>query len=249
MDFAGHQSLLGSHRAAERISPDHEFVQGFDVVAPRGRTNDAFTQTETRGKNPYLDSRTKRFLDLTVAAIALAVLFPLMLSIASAVLVTSRGPALFLQERGGRGQRPFRIMKFRSMYVQPAESSIVQATPGDPRATPLGRFLRSTSVDEIPQLFNVFKGEMSIVGPRPHAIVHDELFATRIDAYCNRFVCKPGITGLAQVRGYRGATTTQDLIAQRVALDLQYIETASLRLDLLIILRTTWTVLTCRNAH
>ncbi len=145
--------------------------------------------------------------------------------------------------------RSFRMMKFRSMYVQTALAVIVQATPGDPRTTPLGRLLRRTSVDELPQLFNVLKGEMSIVGPRPHAIEHDELYGPLIGAYQDRFACKPGITGLAQVNGYRGATPTHEFMARRVALDLQYIEKASLSLDLLIILRTIRAILACRNAY
>lgn len=215
----------------------------------RARTTTEFIQVGPRCKNLYLDSHTKRLFDLTISAIAVTLLSPLLLLIAIGVLATSTGSIFFTQKRGGRGHRSFPMVKFRSMYVQSAQTAVVQATLGDPRATPLGRFLRKTSVDELPQLFNVLKGEMSIVGPRPHAIEHDELYGTLISGYRDRFACRPGITGLAQVNGYRGATPTLDFMARRIELDLQYIEMASLSLDLLIIVRTIWTMLTCRNAY
>ena len=241
--------LLRSHRALEQLFLGQELLQSVETFPLRGRTNPAFIGAETQCENTYLDSRAKRLLDVTFAALAVAALCPLLLLIGSGVLATSKGPVLFVQKRGGRGQRSFHILKFRSMHVQSAQASVVQATPSDPRATPLGRFLRRTSLDELPQLFNVLRGEMSIVGPRPHAVEHDEIYGAMIGSYCNRFACKPGVTGLAQVNGYRGATPAHETMARRVAMDLEYIETASLSLDLLIILRTIKTMLTCRNAY
>lgn len=203
----------------------------------------------TRRDNPYLKSMTKRLFDLTVSVLALILLLPLLLVIAFGVIVTSRGPVFFVQSRGGRSRRSFQMVKFRTMYVTANQGSVVQATRDDPRITPLGRILRKTSIDELPQLFNVLMGEMSIVGPRPHAIEHDEHYGLLIDSYHYRLACKPGLTGLAQVRGCRGATPKTEDMARRVEFDLKYIESGSLWLDLHIVLRTFWIMLTCRDAY
>lgn len=248
MAFLEDRNLLKSPPAAERFSSGQDLVQEFDPFLLHGHAAPASVFAETPCGNLYLSGRTKRLLDFTVAAIAVVLLSPLLLLVASGICITSSGPVLFVQNRGGRDQRSFRMMKFRSMHVQMAPA-VVQATPQDPRATPFGRLLRRTSIDELPQLFNVLKGEMSIVGPRPHAIEHDEFYGKLIGAYKDRYACKPGITGLAQVNGCRGATPAQDVMLQRVELDLQYIRTASLSLDLQIIFRTFGAILTCRNAY
>ena len=143
----------------------------------------------------------------------------------------------------------FRICKFRSMHVhQPENGVVVQAQKNDPRVTRVGAFIRRTSLDELPQVFNVLLGEMSLVGPRPHAIQHDEEYSRRITDYFARHNIKPGITGLAQVRGYRGETRDIEQMIQRVESDIEYINNWSLALDLSILLRTV-TVFTGKNAY
>jgi lipopolysaccharide/colanic/teichoic acid biosynthesis glycosyltransferase len=153
-----------------------------------------------------------------------------------------------VQSRGGKGRQKFGLFKFRSMYVHLPDGSIKQAERGDCRVTPVGRILRKTSADELPQLLNVLRGEMSIVGPRPHAVEHDDHYAKLIKRYPERARCKPGITGLAQVCGLRGATPTPDVMADRIDADLRYIETASFAGDIVIVLRTAWSILACRDA-
>ena len=189
--------------------------------------------------SPYLSSRSKRALDVTVALIGLLLLAPLMIAIVLAIRVTSPGSALFRQARGGRGGFPFTTLKFRSMYVEAGHNrACPQARPDDPRITRVGAILRRTSLDELPQLINVLQGEMSLVGPRPHALAHDTVFCKAVPEYARRFSALPGITGLAQVSGCRGETPTINHVKARVQFDLQYIETASLAGDLRIIALT-----------
>lgn len=199
--------------------------------------------------SPYLDSPLKRAFDICVAAAALVFFSPLLLLIAVAVRLSSSGPILFMQWRGGKGRMKFRLMKFRSMYVQARGASVIQAERNDSRVTPIGSILRKTSADELPQLLNVLRGEMSIVGPRPHAVEHDEYYAALIKRYPERARCKPGITGLAQVGGLRGATPTAAIMVERINADIRYIETASFVVDITIVLRTAWSVLACRDAY
>src|SRR4051794_414128 len=180
-----------------------------------------------------------RFLDLILASTGLFVLFPLLILIAGMIRLDSPGPALFRQTRTGLNGRQFRIYKFRTMTVQEDGAVIRQATQGDARVTRIGRMLRKTSLDELPQLINVIRGEMSLVGPRPHALAHDEYYGRAIPAYTRRFAVKPGITGWAQVNGARGETATVADMQRRVDLDLWYVEHRSLALDLKIL---AWTV-------
>jgi lipopolysaccharide/colanic/teichoic acid biosynthesis glycosyltransferase len=147
------------------------------------------------------------------------------------------------------GGRPFTIVKFRTMNVLENGASVVQATQDDPRVTRAGRSLRRASLDELPQLLNVIRGEMSLVGPRPHALAHDDYYVERIEDYALRQQVKPGITGWAQVHGLRGETPTLDAMRQRVLLDVWYARNADLALDLEILLRTPFEVLRQRNAH
>lgn len=171
----------------------------------------------------------------------LVLLAPLMLLTALAIRLESRGPALYRQERYGFDNRPIRVLKFRTMFVErcdPPDGAVTPARRGDPRVTGLGRILRSTSIDELPQLINVLRGEMSLVGPRPHASRQNEQFANLIDGYLARHRVKPGITGWAQVHGLRGEVDTLAKMQERVRYDLFYIENWSLQLDLRIILRT-----------
>ncbi|HEX7890923.1 MAG TPA: sugar transferase, partial [Ramlibacter sp.] len=149
-------------------------------------------------------SRRKRAFDMVAACLALLVFLPLLLLIGVAIWMESEGPVLFRQQRTGLHGRPFRIYKFRTMRVTEDGADIRQAVRGDSRITPLGALLRKLSLDELPQLVNVLKGEMSIVGPRPHALAHDLVWRDRVPGYAGRFRTRPGLTGAAQVNGYRG---------------------------------------------
>jgi Undecaprenyl-phosphate glucose phosphotransferase len=180
----------------------------------------------------------KRTLDLMLASLALITLAPLLVLVAASIKLLSRGPVLFMQTRNGFNGRPFRMCKFRTMFVLEDGPIIQQATKDDPRVTWLGRLLRRTNLDELPQLFNVIVGQMSLVGPRPHAAAHNSEYERLIANYAYRYHVKPGITGWAQINGYRGETRTLDLMEKRVELDRWYIENWSYWLDLKIILRT-----------
>jgi putative colanic acid biosynthesis UDP-glucose lipid carrier transferase len=166
-----------------------------------------------------------------------------------AISLDSKGPILFCQRRHGLGGQIFGILKFRSMTVLEDGITVVQAQKNDSRVTRIGSFLRASSIDELPQLFNVLSGEMSLVGPRPHAIAHDEYYAARIPAYPVRQRVKPGITGWAQVNGARGETPELADMEKRVAFDAWYVDHKSLPLDLLILIKTPLAVLSRRNAH
>lgn len=187
-----------------------------------------------------LDCQLKRGLDLLLASCALMLLTPVLVLIALAIRLTSPGPVLFRQDRYGLDGRRFRINKFRTMtVVDPGDRvGLVQASRNDPRITPLGRLLRRWSLDELPQLFNVLEGSMSLVGPRPHAVDHNEQYRRLIPGYMQRHLFKPGITGLAQVEGLRGETATLEAMARRVECDLLYQRNWSLALDLKILLLT-----------
>ncbi len=191
----------------------------------------------------------KRALDIAAAGTLLVLAAPVMAAVAIAIRMDSDGPIVFRQARLGFRGRPFSILKFRTMNVIEDGDAVVQATHNDKRVTGVGAFLRATSLDELPQLFNVLKGEMSLVGPRPHAIAHDTLYTTLIANYELRQRAKPGITGWAQVNGYRGGTPTLDLMQRRVDLDVWYVANASLALDLKILLRTPLEILRPRNAY
>ena len=191
----------------------------------------------------------KRLFDIFVSTLGLILLAPLFLMTAAAIKIDSDGPILFRQRRCGFNGRPFNILKFRTMFVLENGESIVQAQRNDQRITRIGAWLRQTSIDELPQLFNVLKGEMSIVGPRPHAVVHDNQFEKAVANYAYRHHVKPGITGWAQVNGFRGETRTSDDIEQRVKRDLYYINNGSLALDIKILLMTVVEVLRGRNAY
>lgn len=185
-----------------------------------------------------LERAVKRALDVAAAALALLCLWPAFIIIAAAIKLDSRGPVIFAQNRVGFNGRTFRIFKFRSMSTMDDGPVVQQARRHDPRVTAVGRWIRSTSLDELPQLFNVLRGDMSLVGPRPHVLAHDRHYNELIFDYPMRHHMKPGITGLAQVSGCRGETETPDLMARRVEHDLSYIENWSLWLDLKILART-----------
>ncbi len=175
-----------------------------------------------------------------------AALFPL---IALAIKLDSKGPVFFFQHRRGLNYRSINVIKFRTMHVQDHHAEVQQATKDDARVTRVGKVLRRLSLDELPQLLNVMIGEMSIVGPRPHALVHDEQFSEQLESYANRHQVKPGITGLAQVRGFRGETSDPADIEARVKADMEYIRDWSLWLDLKILFQTMFAVVTGKNAY
>lgn len=213
---------------------------------------DGLSFTEAAYQRDTRDGRihpgSKRALDVVLASLAIITLSPILALAAMAVALDSRGPILFCQRRTGQNGRPFGIYKFRSMRVMEDGPQITQVVKGDARVTRIGRFLRATSIDELPQLFNVLLGEMSLVGPRPHALAHDTYYGAHITGYHRRFAVKPGITGWAQVCGARGATPTLAHMQARIALDHWYVDHASLALDLLILARTPLEVLRQRNA-
>lgn len=196
-----------------------------------------------------LELAAKRIIDLMGALAGLILLLPLMIMTAVVIKLESPGPVLFRQRRRGFNGNEFSIYKFRTMSVLEDGEKIRQATKEDGRLTRVGRWLRRTSIDELPQLLNVIGGSMSLVGPRPHAVAHDNHFNKTLSIYAFRHHVKPGLTGWAQIHGYRGATPTITEIQRRVEYDLWYIDNWSLLLDFLIILRTFFEVLRRRNAY
>ncbi|MFI5011313.1 MAG: undecaprenyl-phosphate glucose phosphotransferase [Hyphomicrobiales bacterium] len=196
-----------------------------------------------------LEVLLKRLFDLVVSAVALVLLAPLFLSVAILIKLDSKGPVFFVQRRYGFNQEPFPIFKFRSMTVSASLDEFLQATKDDSRVTAIGRRLRRWNIDELPQLLNVFLGAMSLVGPRPHALPHDRAFEDRVALYARRHNVKPGITGWAQVNGFRGETATEELMRMRVEYDLYYIDNWSFWFDLKIILMTVFSHKAYRNAH
>jgi len=177
-------------------------------------------------------------MDIVGATVGLLALCPFLILIGALIRLESRGPAIFRQRRTGHRGVPFVIYKFRTMRALEDGPSVVQACRGDSRVTRLGALLRRTSIDELPQLINILRGEMSLVGPRPHALSHDEYYGALISDYKVRFLAKPGLTGLAQVSGLRGETRDVSAMQERVAHDLQYIRSWSLHLDLSILIKT-----------
>jgi putative colanic acid biosynthesis UDP-glucose lipid carrier transferase len=196
-----------------------------------------------------MDAVSKRVTDIVLASLALLVLSPLMLLLAIAVKLTSSGPVLFRQRRYGLNGEEIIVYKFRSMTVCEDGAVVTQATKSDNRVTPLGRILRSTSMDELPQLLNVLEGTMSVVGPRPHAVAHNEQYRKLINGYMIRHKVRPGITGLAQVNGLRGETETVDKMRERVQFDLEYLSHWSPWLDVKIICKTLWVIARDQNAY
>lgn len=187
--------------------------------------------------------------DKVLAIVLLALTLPLMALIALAIKLDSRGPVLFRQQRFGFGNHEITVLKFRTMHAGLCDDGQKQATRGDPRVTRVGRFLRRSSLDELPQLFNVLGGAMSLVGPRPHAVPHNLEFAPLVQDYLSRHRIKPGMTGWAQVNGYRGEINDLDELRKRVEHDLFYIDNWSLALDIIIIARTFLVVLTDKKAY
>ncbi|MDO9006419.1 MAG: undecaprenyl-phosphate glucose phosphotransferase [Aquabacterium sp.] len=191
----------------------------------------------------------KRVSDIILGSIIVVLISPILLGLAIGVKLSSPGPAIFRQKRNGLDGEEIIVYKFRSMRSQDNGTVVKQATKGDSRITPFGAFIRRTSLDELPQFINVLQGRMSIVGPRPHAVAHNEEYRRLIKAYMVRHKVRPGITGWAQVNGYRGETETIDKMQARVEFDLEYLRNWSLGLDLQIIIRTIRLMIFDRNAY
>jgi putative colanic acid biosynthesis UDP-glucose lipid carrier transferase len=238
---------LGDTTASVYIVPDF-FV--FELLHARW-TNVNGLPAVSVFENPLygVDGLAKRTADLVCGSLILAALALPMVVIGAIVKLTSRGPVFFRQRRYGLDGREILVWKFRTMTCCDDGGQVRQATRDDDRVTKIGRLLRRTSLDELPQLFNVIEGSMSLVGPRPHASAHNEQYRSLIDGYMLRHKVKPGITGLAQVNGYRGETETLDKMERRVACDHQYIREWSLWMDAKILAKTLQVVLTQRNAY
>lgn len=192
----------------------------------------------------------KRAEDILLGGLITLMILPVCLLIALVIKMTSKGPVLFKQYRTGSNGKQFKVYKFRSMHVhQESEGVVTQATKGDSRLTPIGALLRKTSLDELPQFYNVLQGRMSIVGPRPHALAHNEYYKELVESYMRRHKVKPGITGWAQVNGLRGETETLEKMQRRVEYDLWYIDNWSLFLDIKIIFMTVFKGFTNKNAY
>ena len=213
------------------------------------RAKKSFAVEVQRGPLSNFEQFVKRILDVVGAAIGLLLLAPLMGLAAIAIKLDSSGPVLFRQRRNGFNASQFTIFKFRTMTVMEDGVVVLQAKRGDARITRVGRLLRQTSIDELPQLLNVFLGDMSLVGPRPHALAHDDKFAKVLSDYAFRHHVKPGITGWAQVNGYRGETSRIEQMKGRVDHDLWYINNWDLVLDLKILALTCFEVIRRRNAY
>ncbi|WP_255266817.1 exopolysaccharide biosynthesis polyprenyl glycosylphosphotransferase [Sphingomonas adhaesiva] len=208
-----------------------------------GRHHDRRTLVVSAGPLHLRDRTVKRMFDIVVSALALVLLSPLMIAVAIAIRLESPGPVLFLQQRIGRDNTLFMMLKFRSMYHHQSDpsASVLTARHGDSRVTRVGAFIRRNSIDELPQLLNVLKGDMSIVGPRPHALsakAADQLYWEIDERYRHRHAVKPGVTGLAQIRGYRGATVSASDLTNRLSSDLEYLRDWSMGKDLWILFRT-----------
>ncbi|HVY06895.1 MAG TPA: undecaprenyl-phosphate glucose phosphotransferase [Burkholderiales bacterium] len=238
---------LGDTTASVYFVPD---IFAFDLIQARfdeleGIPVVAICESPFAGFNSLL----KRLSDIVFASIALLVLWPFMLAIAARIKMTSPGPVLFKQRRYGLDGAEIMVYKFRSMNVLEDGDVIRQAKKDDDRITPFGMFLRRSSLDELPQFINVLQGTMSIVGPRPHAIAHNEQYRKLIKRYMIRHKVKPGITGWAQVNGYRGETETVEKMRSRVAYDLDYLRNWSVSLDFLIMMKTLTVVFKDQNAY
>ena len=238
---------LGDTTASVYIVPDF-FV--FELLHSRW-TNIGGLPAVSVFENPFygVGGIAKRLFDVALASLILAAVSLPMVVISVLVKLSSRGPVFFRQKRYGLDGREIMVWKFRSMRVHDENGAVTQATHNDSRTTKLGRVLRRTSLDELPQLFNVLDGSMSLVGPRPHANVHNEEYRSLIQGYMLRHKVKPGITGLAQVNGWRGETDTLEKMEKRVECDHRYIREWSLFMDLKILFRTIFVVFSRQNAY
>jgi putative colanic acid biosysnthesis UDP-glucose lipid carrier transferase len=249
------------NRRPGRIAKEPPVLPRFipSVIEKRTERVDVALSSESRSARTLLSAsratncgpncKTKRLFDFAFALIGLVFLLPLLLVVAAAVVLDSPGPVFFKQWRGGHNGRRFQIFKFRTMTCMEDGKDIRQAQLGDARVTRVGRVLRTTSLDEFPQLFNVLRGEMSLVGPRPHALAHDEVYSALIRGYSDRQLVKPGITGWAQINGCRGETQDVAAMEKRVRRDIEYIRHWSFWLDFVILTKTINELLRSDHAY
>ena len=240
---------LGDTTASVYYVPDFLIINLFEAQV---REVEGITVLEV-AETPFYgaDGMLKQLFDFLFSLTVLICLSPLLLTIAIIIKMTSAGPIIFKQKRYGLNGQRFWVYKFRSMYtgdVNP-NSDTQQASRGDPRVTPIGRFIRRTSIDELPQFVNVLKGEMSVVGPRPHTVAHNEYYRKAVKRYMVRHKVKPGLTGWAQVNGLRGETAQLERMEERIRYDLEYIKNWSPMLDLRIVFMTVMMIFRDRNAY
>lgn len=237
----------------QMLPVDVQVLPDFGGVRVTGRQiqklGDAFVITTVSKPISEWGVALKSVADYVLGTACLLLALPAMVVIAIAIKLDSEGPVFFRQRRHGYNHRVIEVLKFRTMRVMEDGDNVKQATKNDSRVTRVGAFLRRTSLDELPQFWNVIRGEMSVVGPRPHAIAHNTYYGKLIEKYANRHRVKPGITGWAQVHGFRGETTDADMMAKRISYDLEYIETWSIWLDVKIFLMTPLFGLFRRSAY
>jgi len=231
----GEEAGRGGLPAASRRAVDAPVAERFAPIMSNAALPSLALLRDAASRTNH--SVLKRLFDIFAASLGVLALLPLFCLVALIVRLESPGPVLFRQRRAGRDGAVFQIYKFRSMRVLEDGETVTQASATDDRVTQFGAFLRRSCIDELPQLLNVIKGDMSLVGPRPHALAHDTHYSALIPEYSARLLVRPGIAGLAQVSGYRGATPTVESMAARVKLDLEYIATWSLMQDVRILLR------------
>jgi Undecaprenyl-phosphate glucose phosphotransferase len=230
-----------------KLLPDGQ-IRGLTNYASSARRQVLSIEIQ-RAPLSIIERSVKRLVDVVLTLSALVFFLPVMALAALAIRLDGPGPVIFRQSRKGFNGKQFVMLKFRTMTVQENGASVTQAVRNDVRVTKIGKLLRSTSIDELPQLFNVLRGDMSLIGPRPHALAHDNYFEKVLEDYAYRHHVKPGMTGWAQVNGLRGATPTVDVISRRVKMDLWYINNWSLWLDVQILFKTVFEVLRKRNAY
>ncbi len=245
--------LIESCMEAFRNTPVQVHLGGDEVLDRYGeskvaRVGSIFGLTLTHAPLTRWQRLQKRAFDIVFASAALILLSPLLALTALLIRLDSPGPALFRQKRYGFNQEPFRIYKFRSMTTMEDGASIEQAKRSDPRVTRVGRFIRRHSIDELPQLLNVLMGDMSLIGPRPHALAHDQRYVERLARYARRHNVKPGISGWAQVHGHRGEIANDEEMQSRLAADLYYVDNWSLWLDVKIVVMTIFSARAHKNA-
>ena len=242
-------TFLKGHDVGGEILLDRDLLHGAVAI---GEYSNQDTIVISRGPLNLTHRLQKRILDFALASVAILFLSPLLLLVSAAIKYDSHGPVMFRQTRVGQGNRQFKIYKFRSMFADSGDlRGDTSASRDDQRITKVGRFIRKTSIDELPQLFNVLRGDMSLVGPRPHALgslAGNDLFWKASKQYWLRHALKPGITGLAQIRGFRGATHEVDDLEQRVRCDLEYLTNWSIGLDIMILIKT-FRVVVHKNAY
>ncbi len=226
-----------------RFDPRNFDENSIHVFASHSKSNSGWSYLAA-----VLNSALTRVIDILISLTALVFLSPLFLVVAVLIKRESFGSVFYRQARSGLNGKTFNILKFRSMHVQ-ADAEFAQCVSNDSRVTKNGRLLRKTSIDELPQLWNILKGDMSVVGPRPHAVDHDIQFSKVLPRYFERYSVKPGLTGLAQIRGMRGPTPTLKSMSDRLAADIEYAHRKSVLLDVQIILQTVPLVISAHNAH